>query len=312
MTALKFSPARLALGGAAVVAVAAVGVSVWRGQQGAAPAPANSQAAAAPVGDVGSMIGQLEAKMRESPRDPDGWRMLGWAYFETGRYADSATAYGKAAALAPDKAEYWSALGEATVLAEKGGVGPKAQAAFAKALAVDPSDPRARYFMAVRKDMAGDHIGAVNDWIALLKDAPAGAPWAPDVYQLVQKVAKDQKIDIAGRLPAPPAAAAAPPGSAVDTATAAIPGPTREQMQAASSLPPSQQDAMVKGMVDSLAAKLAANPSDIDGWIRLIRARMVLNDAAGAKAALANATAANPAAKARLAEAAGALGVPAA
>jgi cytochrome c-type biogenesis protein CcmH len=307
MAASKISPARLALGGAAAIAVAAIGVAVWRGQEGAAPPPANSQVAAAPVGDVGSMIGQLEAKMRDAPRDPDGWRMLGWAYFETGRYADSANAYGKAAALAPDKAEYWSALGEATVLAEKGGVGPKAQAAFAKALAVDPKDPRARYFMAVRKDMDGDHKGAVDDWIALLKDAPAGAPWAPDVYQLVQKVAKDQKIDVAGRLPAPPAPAA---GSPADTATAAIPGPTREQMQAASSLPPSQQDAMVKGMVDGLAAKLAANPSDVDGWIRLIRARKVLNDAAGAQAALAAATKANPAAKAKLTEAAAALGVP--
>lgn len=308
MTVQKTSPARLALGGAALIAVTAVGIAIWRGNT-PAPAPATGQAAAAPVGDVGSMIGQLESKMKESPRDPDGWRMLGWAYFETGRYADSADAYGKAAALAPDKAEYWSALGEATVLAEKGGVGPKAQAAFARALAADPKDARARYFMAVRKDMAGDHKGAVDDWIALLKDAPAGAPWAADVHQLVRKVAKDQKIDVAGRLPPPPAPSA---GSAADTATAAIPGPTREQMQAAAALPPSQQDAMVRGMVDGLAAKLAANPSDVDGWIRLIRARMVLNDAAGARSALSSATKANPGAKARLDEAAAALGVPAA
>ena len=35
----------------------------------------------------GSLIGQLEAKMRKSAGDPEGWRMLGWSYFQTGRFA---------------------------------------------------------------------------------------------------------------------------------------------------------------------------------------------------------------------------------
>ena len=43
------------------------------------------------------------------------------------------------------------------------------------------------------------------------------------------------------------------------TATAAIPGPTGEQLAAASSIPPSQQDQMVRAMVDGLAARLRQN-----------------------------------------------------
>ncbi len=84
-------------------------------------------------------------------------------------------------------------------------------------------------------------------------------------------------------------------------------------MSAASALPPGQQDAMVRGMVDSLAAKLKANPQDADGWLRLMRARMVLNDRAAATQALRDGLAAFPsdkAVQAKLGDGARTLGVP--
>jgi cytochrome c-type biogenesis protein CcmH len=83
-------------------------------------------------------------------------------------------------------------------------------------------------------------------------------------------------------------------------------------MAAAASIPPSRQDAMVRAMVDRLAARLAADPRDADGWIRLMRSRRVLNDTAGAEAALASglkAFAGDPATQGRLRSAAVQLGV---
>jgi len=65
-------------------------------------------------------------------------------------------------------------------------------------------------------------------------------------------------------------------------------------------------------MVKRLAGKLKANPRDADGWARLIRARTVLGDNAGAKAALAQAKAAfadTPAVQAQLTQSAAAMGV---
>ena len=295
---------RIALILAALVAAAAIGISIWKSRSDTVTEPA---AAAAPVDNVPAMITKLEEKLKQEPANADGWNMLGWSYFETGRYADAATAYRKAAALAPANAVYWSALGEALVLAGPGGVTKEAEEAFLKALANDPKDHRARYFVGVKKDLAGDHQGAIDDWIGVLKDTPPGAPWEQPVRELLDKVAKSNDIDIAGRVPPP----SAPRDATV--ATAAIPGPSREQMQAAASLPPGQQDAMVKGMVDRLAARLKDNPADGDGWIRLMRARMVLGDNRGATQALRdakNAFAGNAAEQARLGDAAKTLGVP--
>jgi cytochrome c-type biogenesis protein CcmH len=44
---------------------------------------------------------------------------------------------------------------------------------------------------------------------------------------------------------------------------------------------------MIQGMVDSLARRLEQSPRDADGWIKLIRSRVVLGEADLAKGALA-------------------------
>ena len=96
--------ARLALFGAAALAIVAVGVGVSRNR---APDPAPSPTAAASAQpDVGAMISSLEAKLKANPNDAEGWRMLGWSFFETGRFAESATAYRRATQLKPDNADY--------------------------------------------------------------------------------------------------------------------------------------------------------------------------------------------------------------
>jgi cytochrome c-type biogenesis protein CcmH len=295
---------RLALIIAAIVALIAIGVSVWRARQEAAPPPAAT--AAAPVTDVASAIGKLEARLKAEPNDAQGWRMLGWSYYQTERFADAVGAYRRATQIDPNNAEGWSALGEVIALAGKGDIPAESAAAFRKAIAIDSKDARARYFLAVEKDLSGDHKGAIDGWIALLKDTPPGAPWEENVRQTIAQTASKNKIDVAGRVPAP-APAKAP---AASVATDAIPGPTREQLTAASSLPPGQQEAMVRGMVEGLAARLRSNPKDGDGWIRLMRARIVLGEQAAATQAYRDAVAANPSERARLAEAARTLGVP--
>jgi cytochrome c-type biogenesis protein CcmH len=229
-----------------------------------------------PMGDVASMVAGLENKLKQAPNDPQDWQMLAWSYMRTGRPADAAKAYARAVALDPKNNEYLSAEGEAMAQAD-GRVSAEAAAVFRRALEVDASDPRARYFLAMFKDQKGDHAGAMADWITLLKSAPPDAPWAGEVRGYALNRAKELGMDISARLP-PAAPAASQPA-------AASPGPTEAQMATAGQMPASDQQAMIHGMVDKLAAQLKANPRDSDGWIRLMRARMVLGEKDQAAAA---------------------------
>ncbi len=280
--------ARIALILAALVAIAAIGYKVWDSQNSRESLTAT--AATDPVGDVPSMIAGLEKRLKENPKDAEGWRMLGWAFFTTQKFGESAQAYARATQLDPNKSEYWSALGEARVLAGPGTVTPDAKTAFASAVRLDPKDPRARYFLAVEKDMSGDHKGAIDDWLALLADSPAGAPWEEDVRRVIEEVGTRNKIDFATRLAA--LRPAAPAGGGVTVATKGIPGPTQEQMREASQLPKGQQDMMIEGMVSGLETKLKANPANADGWIMLMRSRNQLGQSAKANQAYRDARAA--------------------
>lgn len=300
----------LLIGGAAI-ALVSIGYAVTQRADEApeaASAAAPGNAAATP--DPESLIRQLQARVGANPKDAEGWQQLGWVYFETARYGEAARAYRRATELMPENATLWSSLGEALAMASESDPMPAAASdAFDKAIALDPKDPRARYFLAVRKDLAGDHKGAVDDWLALLEDTPPGAPWEKDLRRTVEQVGKINNIEVASRLGAVKQSAAHPPLGA-PLATAAIPGPTRAQMQAAAALPKGQQDEMIAGMVASLEAKLKANPANVEGWVMLMRSRMTLGESAKAASALKAALAANPAQADRLRAEARSISVP--
>lgn len=251
-----------------------------------APAPVASEGAAAPAdgkqADVESMIGKLVARLQANPNDAEGWRMLGWSYLRTERNAQAVEAYRKAVALEPKSAVSQSSLGEALVRTAEGKVTPEASAAFDAALALDAKDPSARFFKGLAKQQAGDAKAAVEDWIALLKDSAPDADYVADLRQRITETAQQIGLDVSSRLPASPATAAAP----------ASPGPTSGDAAAIESMTPEQQKAMIASMVDRLDKRLEASPRDVEGWIKLMQARKVLDDPTAAKAALGRALAA--------------------
>jgi len=274
----------------------AIGYSIVR-------APAPSAPTAGPM-SVPPTTATLEERVRASPRDVEAWSALAAEHFGRERFAEAERAYARAVELTPSRADLWSALGEARVMASRRDPMPAAAlVAFRKALAISPADPRARYFVAVQRDLSGDHAGAIGDWLALLKDTPPGAPWEGDLRRTIEQVGKVNGIDTAPRLAA---IAPTPPHPGV----AGIGGPTPDQMRAAAALPPGEQAAMVEGMVASVEAKLRANPGDLARWEMLMRSRMTLNQPARAAAALEAAVAANPSAKEQLEAAAAAMGLP--
>ena len=296
------------LGAALLLAAGSIGYNVY---QGAGGGDASAAADGAPPS-----IADLRAAAEAASGDAGPWSDLAFAHFQRGEFAEAAAAYARAVEIDPDEAVLHSALGEALVMASSRDPLPgEALAAFEKALALDPQDPRARYFLAVKKDIDKDHEGAIAAWLDLLGDTPPGAPWEADLVRTIEQVGRINNIDVvpriakvqAGRQPALLA-----PGSGSVAGQAASPdvrGPSAAEVAAAGAMTPSQQREMAEGMVAQLEARLQQNPGNLDGWVMLMRSRMTLGEPAKAKAALEAAVKANPAEAAELRRQAQALGV---
>lgn len=291
----------MALGGAIIALGFAIGYAVNR-DGGSVPTAASEMASSSSSGDP---LATLEKRVKENPSDGEAWAALGAAYFNAGRFGDAVTAYEKATGSIPNAAGLWSALGESRVMAsERDPMPAEAIANFTKAVSLDAKDPRARYFLAVKKDLDGDHKGAVDDWLSLLADTPPGAPWETDLRRTIEQVAKINGIDVSTRL-----AAVKQPAPAMPVAARGIPGPSAQDLQAAAAIPPSEQRDMAEGMVSRLDARLKSDPKNPDGWVMLMRSRMTLNQPKKASQALKEAIAANPAQAEMLRQQAAILGV---
>ncbi len=296
------------LGAALLLAAGSIGYNIYEGSTGD-PVPV-------PTDGAPPSIEALRAAAEASTKDADPWAELAFAYFQQGEFVEAASAYRRALAIAPDTAVLWSALGETLVLASKRDpLPPEALDAFNKALALDATDPRARYFMAAKQDIDKDHQGAIAAWLDLLADSPQGAPWEADLVRTIEQVGTMNKIEVVSRIAKAQGArkpALLAPGSgsvAGDAASPNVRGPSAAEVAAASKMKPSEQSEMAKGMVAQLETRLQKEPKNVDGWVMLMRSRMTLGEAAKAKAALDAAVKANPGAAAELREQAAGLGV---
>lgn len=297
---------RLGKGGIAALLALAVLLAVIGYRIFTAPddPAAIATAGSGPIADIS--LEELEQQAANNPDDPLAWQRLGFAYFDLGRFANSAAAYEKAVAADPDNAVLWASLGEARVMASTTDPLPQAAMdAFRRAAELDASEPRTRYFLAVAKDLADDHAGAIADWLALLADTPPGAPWENDLVRTIQQVGTIRGIAVEDRI----AQAAASRNILPQSMVSGIPGPSQEQLAAAAALSPGQQQDMAEGMVERLAARLEADPVNVEGWIMLMRSYVTLGQGADAQAALARAVAANPGSADQLRSAARSLGV---
>lgn len=206
-------------------------------------------------GDMDALIEKVEQHLEANPDDLQGWQILAPAYRRAMRWDDAVEAYRNIVRLSPPDASNVSDYAEAQVMANQGIVAAPAHALFRQALALDPTFPKARFYDALALKQEGKTQEAKAAFDAFLKDTPADAPWRSMLLAEMQ--------DMNARPPA------------LDQQT----------MADASNMSASDQQAMIRSMVDGLEQKLAANPDDLDGWLRLIRARTVLGDTDKAKAA---------------------------
>jgi cytochrome c-type biogenesis protein CcmH len=195
------------------------------------------------------LVAQVEQHLEKNPRDGRGWEVLAPVLFKLGRFDDAERAFRNALAYNGETAARHANLGEAIGAAANGVITAEAKAEFERAYALDPTDIKARYFLGLAAEQDGRRDDAATTWRALLKDAPPDAAWRPGVEQALASL--DSKI---------------------------APDIPDDDVAAAKSMTDEQRATFIRGMVDRLATRLKQNGGDYDGWVRLIRAYLVLGD----------------------------------
>ena len=129
--------------------------------------------------DARALVTTLAWRMRQNPGDPRGWFVLGRGYLFLQDAQDAAAAFRRAVPLVSpaERPAMLSAYGEALTLAAQGDVTPDAEAAFRAALAGDPKDVKARFYLGQAYAERRDSVHALALWRSLLADTPPNAPW---------------------------------------------------------------------------------------------------------------------------------------
>jgi cytochrome c-type biogenesis protein CcmH len=210
----------------------------------------------APAGklDVNAAIARVEAHLAQHPQDGLGYQVLAQALLLVGRVGDAVNAAQMAVHLRPNNADSLTVYGETLVVASNSIVTQDARHQFEKAIAADPREVKALFFLGLAASQENDSKTARKYWNALLAEAPPNAPWRSDLVARLSQL--DRGVPASG-------------------AAARI-----------AAMSPAQQQATIQSMVDGLAARLAQNGNDIEGWVRLVRAYKVLNEVDKARAAL--------------------------
>jgi cytochrome c-type biogenesis protein CcmH len=220
--------------------------------------------------DINILIAQAEQRLAVNPRDGRGWALLAPIYMRRMRADDAANAYRQAIRYSPKDTELYSSLGEALVVANQGVVTKDAASAFMSALAIEPNEPRARFYIALAEDQAGRTDKAVAELEALSKASPPDAPWQVVVAAQIERMQAAK-------------------------ANAAAPGnPDAADVQAASGMNDQDRAQMIRTMVETLDERLRSEPDNFEGWQRLIRSFMVLGEPEKAADALMRGLAAFP------------------
>jgi cytochrome c-type biogenesis protein CcmH len=162
--------------------------------------------------------------------------------------------YSNALRILGETADLRSGLGEARMALADGIVTTEALDDFLKALESDPKNERAQYYRALAAEQDGDKPRALGLYQALYGSLPPQSEPA-------QLVAKHM------------AALSGVPAKPILDVT-------------------SDQSEMIKAMVERLDGRLSSDGSDLEGWLKLMRAYQVLGNSDKAKEAMTRANAA--------------------
>ncbi|SEE74593.1 cytochrome c-type biogenesis protein CcmH [Rhizobiales bacterium GAS191] len=210
--------------------------------------------------EIATLIGRIEAHLATHPDDGKEYETIAPVYLRLGRFEDGVRARSEALRLLGETADRLAGLAQARIMAAGGVVSREASEEIAKALALNPKHVKARFLRAIALEQEGKPEDAVAAYKTMLSDAPPEARWR----------------------------------AAVEARLARLPAPASGEAAAIAGLPQGAQSAVIRRMVEGLAARLKQQGGSAQEWARLVRSYAVLGDSEKARAALAEARAALP------------------
>ena len=281
---------------AGVVSITAIALYAKVGHPNEPDEPLSARAAGRD--DFASAMAKMEAHLDMNPDDGRGSELIAPIYLKTGRFDAAARALRNAIRVLGPTPTREAALGQALVMEADGVVTGEARHVFDAALKGDPAMPQARFFEGLAALQDGDKGTARSIWTALVDEAPPEAPYTGILRQRLAALdgmilPEPAMAAQPGALPQPgmgPPAGPGLQGGAAPLGAAPTPmGAMPAGAAAVAALPPEQRQLAIRGMVDGLAARLAQNGQDPEGWLRLVRAYKVLGETDKAQQALADA-----------------------
>ena len=210
-------------------------------------------------GREAELLAQLKAELEKRPDDLTGYTILAQTLNSVGDFKGAAKAQARVIELKGTDAESddFAIMAEAMVFATQGYVSPEAEAALAKAIQLNPGNPRAQYYSGIALAQVGKSQIAMQVWTKLLENGPEDAPWIAPVREQIQMLARETGLPLPEIM---------------------LRGPTQSDIEAAEEMTEEDRTAMIRSMVDGLADRLATEGGNVTEWARLIRSLGMLGE----------------------------------
>jgi cytochrome c-type biogenesis protein CcmH len=138
--------------------------------------------------DLATAVARIESHLQKDPSDGRGWDVIAPVYLRMGRLEDAAKAYETALRLNGPDANRLTNYGEALVFSQQGIVSAEARSAFERALKLDGTTQKARFYLARAAEQDGQPDKARATYAEILAQSPTDAPWTQLVKEQLSRL----------------------------------------------------------------------------------------------------------------------------
>lgn len=151
---------------------------------------------------INAMVERLAERLKSSPGDTEGWIMLARSYGVLGRFAETASAYAKAAEQRPDDAQLLADYADALAMAQGRNLVGEPEKLVGRALRLEPNNVKALALAGTAAFERSDYRGALGYWRQALPFIPEGTGIADSIRSGIAEAEKRLGAPVASNAPA--------------------------------------------------------------------------------------------------------------